>query len=1244
MQRKGKRALALLLTLVMAASLTWGGAMATSAENLDPAVQSQSESGGESGDVQAESKGEMPDTEPAGETVPVTEQSAETPEHSTEAPAAETVEHETETGQGTPSSEETTAAGETATEMETPSSETASETAAETDTEGMTERETAADESDSLEETQKESLVQQTVKASDSGASAVTLSGMMPEGASARAIPVHVEIEGQTILAAYDITIYDRDGKEFQPEQGSIRVEIADAAVQEAVAQAEDISVFHMENAQAAPEAVAGEKVDAAGDTVAFEAESFSIYVVATPETHFTHTYNFYNGETLLGTQILSTGETLQEPASLAAGDHQAFTGWYTQAEGGTQFTAFGQTEGALTENIETNLYARFKTAYYVFYMSEDSSRVIFTQTYITDGAAIVTDPAANYFATDAGKALIGWSVESGASEPDAGLKVDGADMTLYPVIAEARWITYDSQGGTPVDPAYVLTGNTTVAPQAPAKTGYSFSGWYLDADCSQEFTFGSVLNKDIKLYAGWTAAKADYTVVIWKQKVTGEKNAYDYAESHTVESVTGEPATAAGYMNLAYTGFYYDHSDSGLTVAADGSTILNVYYNRQVITLNFGTVSRSNNGVNYNVLKTLTGLYGAPISGWPQIADSSGGYYWWYTDYQYYNDYWGYIGAGTRLTFLDTFMPANISADDQNATVTVNYYGFSVNSDRTIKFYTQNLDGTYTEAKSVNTNGGNFYISDKFTGFKAYGYSKNNSGASNITRVGDLMDSGSGSYFYDADPSKDGCQGVPLNSGDTLYIYFNRNTYAIDYMNRSKKVHSDSYPYETSLEGVSLYSGEDLVYPGSSAEAGWYTFDGWYADPECTAAFTLPESMPANNLVAYAKWVPRSVKVTFDLNYTSEDSETVWTEEITVGSTVEKPEDPAREGYTFAGWLRNGEPFNFSTQITEDTRLTALWISSEQHTITYKAGEGTGNDVTDPGKYAEGSQAKAGSVPDTWEAPEGSAGFLYWIDMDGNVYYPEDTVTIGNADIVLTAIWADTRSTALTYDFNGGIYKDGTGDLSSLTVTIATPNSEYEIEDYAPTKPGCKFMGWTTASDGTGTLLKAGDRIQVDTLEPQTNILYAKWAQIYTVTVRKIVSGNMGDTVSDTSYSFSYSVRESGGETAAGTLAIRHNGSETISDVVSGSTVTIAETSRNEAGYKTYVQVGDGNKEELSSVDITVTGNTTVTFYNEKEIVPPTGLADRFLPAAVMTLFALAGAVCLCIAARRKRKEGYVS
>ena len=46
-----------------------------------------------------------------------------------------------------------------------------------------------------------------------------------------------------------------------------------------------------------------------------------------------------------------------------------------------------------------------------------------------------------------------------GGTTPDAAITLNNDDLTLYPVVKAAHWIMYESNGGTSVNPAYVLSG-----------------------------------------------------------------------------------------------------------------------------------------------------------------------------------------------------------------------------------------------------------------------------------------------------------------------------------------------------------------------------------------------------------------------------------------------------------------------------------------------------------------------------------------------------------------------------------------------------------------------------------------------------------------------------------------------------------------------------------------------------------------------------------------------------------------
>lgn len=54
-------------------------------------------------------------------------------------------------------------------------------------------------------------------------------------------------------------------------------------------------------------------------------------------------------------------------------------------------------------------------------------------------------------------------------------------------------------------------------------------------------------------------------------------------------------------------------------------------------------------------------------------------------------------------------------------------------------------------------------------------------------------------------------------------------------------------------------------------------------------------------------------------------------------GSTVAKPKDPSKEGYTFKYWSYKGEEFNFDTKITKNITLDANYDKIEAPKTTKK-------------------------------------------------------------------------------------------------------------------------------------------------------------------------------------------------------------------------------------------------------------------------------------------------------------------
>ena len=70
----------------------------------------------------------------------------------------------------------------------------------------------------------------------------------------------------------------------------------------------------------------------------------------------------------------------------------------------------------------------------------------------------------------------------------------------------ELKTVTYDSTGGTEVDPQDVVKGDVASVPENPTRVDFKFDGWYKTSDCSgSEFDFkNEKISEDTTLYAKW--------------------------------------------------------------------------------------------------------------------------------------------------------------------------------------------------------------------------------------------------------------------------------------------------------------------------------------------------------------------------------------------------------------------------------------------------------------------------------------------------------------------------------------------------------------------------------------------------------------------------------------------------------------------------------------------------------------------------------------------------------------------
>lgn len=91
-------------------------------------------------------------------------------------------------------------------------------------------------------------------------------------------------------------------------------------------------------------------------------------------------------------------------------------------------------------------------------------------------------------------------------------------DRTIV-IQPQLKTLMFDSQGGSYVESISVPAGTKVKAPTDPTRIGYTFAGWYTDADYTKSYVFNQPVNDTIVLYAKWLplAPDADNYVVMYR-------------------------------------------------------------------------------------------------------------------------------------------------------------------------------------------------------------------------------------------------------------------------------------------------------------------------------------------------------------------------------------------------------------------------------------------------------------------------------------------------------------------------------------------------------------------------------------------------------------------------------------------------------------------------------------------------------------------------------------------------------
>lgn len=585
-----------------------------------------------------------------------------------------------------------------------------------------------------------------------------------------------------------------------------------------------------------------------------------------------------------------------------------------------------------------------------------------------------------------------------------------------------------DTEAFTTVDD--VTFGTDIETPEeTPSKTGYTFGGWSTDGETKLD-TLGKMDDTGKKFYAVWVPALVNYKVEHYLMDATGN---YPYAND--TEDLKAETGTVANAVVRDIEHFdEIDAEKSVLTaeVAANGSTVLKVYYVRNQYTL---TINRDN-GTETEELEyyfeqavpAATGMNneGYTFSHWINtVTDETVAYPSTLTSDLSIKAVWK---ANThKLTY-------NIVDDEGNVTEVV-YNNDAFNFGAPIYVPANPAQIGYIFAGWVDAEGKQpsdygtmpnkdlvfnaIWAPNENVGYKIHIYEMDVNGAypaeDKPTTILTFTDGVVGEErkpsitvpagfeldLEKSDIDEGGVIPAPELGVLVLKAYLERNQWTLTTVVDGKNIEYKYY-YQ---QPVSI----------ADPDVDGAEFLGWYDSASCDNAVTIDPTMPNNDVTVYAKLDVLNYDITFDAGEgTFKDGKHTSVSELTFGTEIKAPaEDPFREGFTFGGWALSTAPDvkveDFDTVGEEDVTYVAIWTQSAYSVKFYDYSNERGPAVsTDKYLYKEETNLAMGAaIPFPAEPSIDNYVFKGWAESENDIenVYASDAAMPAR-DLVLYAVY----------------------------------------------------------------------------------------------------------------------------------------------------------------------------------------------------------------------------------------------
>ena len=484
--------------------------------------------------------------------------------------------------------------------------------------------------------------------------------------------------------------------------------------------------------------------------------------------------------------------------------------------------------------------------------------------------------------------------------------KCDEATVKIY-VSATSHELSYNANNGTlkggsySQGKVYPQVGLTLPTDTEITRDGYTFDGWYDEANHKRYQTGDPMPNNDLTLTAHWTA----------KTPVT--------------PPVDPETTTPAKYfVLLPNRGKPDDNHDQGKEFYLPNAT-------------SNGGVEGKNTSTGYTGALTAAGVAAAgPNTG----DDSTNGIY----DVNGYGS--DYLVKPTELGFFDEDNWSNGSYNDSSADISILGENFDVKNIEIVWYTIKNQDDGYHVDGYVKNVAINVTYHSNFGTDATY---------NDPTRTGNYY---TALDYYPATelPTRDGYEfrgwytdaacntpytaKVLMNSLD-LYAKWVPNNFEVSYF------YQNDQGTETQFGNIDTYAfGTDVTVRTAHPEKEGYTFTGWTPATNVASIIKVVDgkfTMPAQNVCFNGTFAINHYTVTYKV-----DTEVVGTDVYDFNSDVVIRPVPTKEGYTFTGWkIGTADAKNF--KMPADNVVINGTFAINRYTVTYKVdGKEVGTDVYD--------------------------------------------------------------------------------------------------------------------------------------------------------------------------------------------------------------------------------------------------------------------------------------------------------